>query len=157
MCAARPGTSTSEVDAAGRLTDDLGSSARRRYEVAVACRHVSHVSQVKRMNIKQMMLVAATACLLAGAAQADDKAANPQQNRMTACNQQATGKKGDERKAFMSACLSGKEVLAAPAAPPVDKSKMTPGERMKACNQEATGKKGDERKAFMSQCLKKQA
>ena len=107
------------------------------------------------MNIKQMLLVSATACLLAGVVHADDKAANLQQNRMVTCNQQATGKKGDERKAFMSACLSGKEMPAAPAMPAMDKSKMTPGEHMKACNQEATGKKGDERKAFMSQCLKK--
>lgn len=107
------------------------------------------------MNIKQMILATATACLLASGVQADDKAASPQQNRMVTCNQQATGKKGDERKAFMSACLSGKAMPDAPAMPAMDKSKMTPGERMKACNQEATGKKGDERKAFMSQCLKK--
>ena len=32
---------------------------------------------------------------------------------MKACNTKAGGKKGDERKAFMSACLSGKD--AAPA------------------------------------------
>jgi hypothetical protein len=32
---------------------------------------------------------------------------------MSACNAQAAGKKGDERKAFMKGCLSAK-----PAAPP---------------------------------------
>lgn len=31
-----------------------------------------------------------------------------QQDRMKMCNQQATGKKGDERKAFMKSCLSTK-------------------------------------------------
>jgi hypothetical protein len=32
-------------------------------------------------------------------------AATEQQNKMTACNKEATGKKGDERKKFMSDCL----------------------------------------------------
>jgi len=32
-----------------------------------------------------------------------------QQNRMKECNQKAGEKKGEERKSFMSACLSGKE------------------------------------------------
>ena len=35
--------------------------------------------------------------------------ANAQQERMKECNTKAEGKKGDERKAFMSSCLSGKE------------------------------------------------
>lgn len=30
-----------------------------------------------------------------------------QQERMKSCSKQATGKKGDERKKFMSACLKG--------------------------------------------------
>ncbi len=34
--------------------------------------------------------------------------ANSQQTKMADCNKQATGKKGDERKAFMSSCLSNK-------------------------------------------------
>ena len=76
---------------------------------------------------------------------ADPPAPNSQQERMKACNTKAEGKKGDERKAFMSACLSGKDT--APA-------KMTQQEKMKACNVKAEGKKGDERKAFMSDCLK---
>lgn len=71
-------------------------------------------------------------------------AANTQQNRMSECNKQASGKQGDERKAFMSTCLSGK----APAA------KASPQQRMKECNQQAQGKKGAERKTFMSSCLK---
>jgi hypothetical protein len=54
-------------------------------------------------------------------------AANPQQERMKECNVKAEGKKGDERKAFMSTCLSGKE-------PPV---KMTQQEKMTACNKKA--------------------
>jgi hypothetical protein len=63
---------------------------------------------------------------------------------MKACNQKAADMKGDERKKFMSDCLSGKE----PA------PKMTQQEKMSACNKKAGDKKGDERKAFMSECLK---
>lgn len=76
-----------------------------------------------------------------GAAQAQEKAATPQQNKMAMCNKDAADKKGDERKAFMKSCLSAK--------------KMTQQDKMKSCNVEAAGKKGDERKAFMSECLKK--
>lgn len=35
------------------------------------------------------------------------KAVTPQQQRMKDCNTQATGKHGDERRAFMSTCLKG--------------------------------------------------
>ena len=35
-------------------------------------------------------------------------AGNPQQNKMATCNKEATGKKGDERKQFMSECLKAK-------------------------------------------------
>jgi psiF repeat len=72
-------------------------------------------------------------------------AANAQQNKMVSCNKDATGKKGDERKAFMKECLSNKPLVAAPA--PTQQQKMV------TCNKDATGKKGDERKAFMKQCL----
>jgi len=71
-------------------------------------------------------------------------AANSQQEKMKACNAQAAGKKGDDRKAFMKQCLSAGGA-AAPA--------MTQQELMKACNVQAADKKGDDRKAFMKQCL----
>jgi hypothetical protein len=87
-------------------------------------------------------LALAGALLLPTAALAQDKAApNPQQERMKSCNQQAEGKTGDDRKKFMSACLSG------------EAPKMTQQERMTACNKKAAGMKGDERKSFMSSCL----
>ncbi len=87
----------------------------------------------------------AVAVVPAGAADGKaDKEPTAQQVRMKECNQKAGNMKGDERKAFMSSCLSGKE---APA-------KMTQQERMKVCNQKAGGMKGDERKKFMSECLK---
>ena len=71
------------------------------------------------------------------------KAPTQQQSRMATCNKDATGMKGDERKAFMKTCLSNK-----PA---------TQQDKMKTCNADAKAKtlKGDERKAFMSECLKK--
>ncbi len=77
-----------------------------------------------------------------------------QQERMKSCNKDAKAKalKGDERKAFMKSCLSGKAVSA-----PAVATKMTQQDKMKACNKDATAKalKGDERKKFMNDCLKK--
>ena len=49
--------------------------------------------------------LAAFASLAAPAFAAD----HPQQTRMKDCNVKAKGKKGDERRQFMSACLSGKD------------------------------------------------
>ena len=93
------------------------------------------------------LMAAATLALSLGAVPTAASAKTAQQEKMSTCNTQATGKKGDERKAFMKDCLSAQP--AAPAKP------MTQQEKMTACNKDATGKKGDERKAFMSECLKK--
>ena len=76
--------------------------------------------------------------------------AGAQQEKMKACNEEAGKKelKGDERKTFMSSCLSAKPVK--------EGSKGTAQqEKMKSCNKEAgeKGLKGDERKKFMSTCL----
>jgi hypothetical protein len=73
-----------------------------------------------------------------------------QQQKMTDCNKEASAKdlKGDERKTFMSSCLSNKP----PAATTSSNSQQ---QKMKDCNAQATAKnlKGDERKTFMSTCL----
>lgn len=45
------------------------------------------------------------AILLACATLALGAQATPQQDKMKTCNAEAKGKKGDERKAFMSECL----------------------------------------------------
>ncbi len=95
---------------------------------------------------KLLTFIALGACLCFGAAQAQDKAAaaapTAQQSKMTACNKDAAGMKGDERKTFMKTCLS--------AAKP-----MTQQDKMKSCNADTKAKtlKGDERKAFMKSCL----
>jgi len=79
-----------------------------------------------------------------------------QQEKMKACNTDATAKslKGDERKKFMSECLSAKAPAAAPAT--AEKKPTPQQEKMKSCNADATAKnlKGDEREKFMSTCLK---
>jgi len=46
---------------------------------------------------------------------------HPQQTRMKDCNVKAKGKKGDERRQFMSACLSGKDGTPKKAALPAVK------------------------------------
>ncbi|KAG8154181.1 PsiF family protein [Burkholderia catarinensis] len=93
--------------------------------------------------MKIQSLVAAV--LLGGMLASPAFAANSQQDKMKACNTQASGKTGDERKAFMKDCLSAK-----PA------KKMTQQEKMKACNTQASNKKGDDRKTFMKSCLSSQ-
>lgn len=106
-----------------------------------------------------MFIFVASAAFAAQATAPGKKAASPaqlaQQEKMKNCNKEAKEKalKGDERKAFMKKCLSGKtsSAPATTAAPP------TQQEKMKACNKDAKDKalKGDERKKFMSDCLKK--
>ena len=93
--------------------------------------------------MKPLLSLAALGLALAcGVAHAEDKARTPQQNKMAMCNKEATGKSGDERRAFMKTCLSAGKSDAQQA-------------KAKACNADATGKKGAERKAFLDECLKK--
>lgn len=91
------------------------------------------------------LLLAACLTLPLAALAAEEKKMTAQQSKMGACNKEATAKNlaGDERKKFMSECLSAK-----PMASQQDK--------MKSCNKDASAKnlKGDERKKFMSDCLK---
>jgi len=81
---------------------------------------------------------------------ADDKAPTGQQGKMKTCNADAKTKelKGDERKKFMSECLSAK-------AAPAEDGKTAQQSKMKTCNADAKTKelKGDERKKFMKECL----
>ena len=89
-------------------------------------------------------------------ATAPAKTHTAQQQRMVDCNKQATGKKGAERKTFMSTCLKAGSTAAAatPAAAP--SAKQAQQDKMKTCNATAKTKalKGAERKSFMSTCLK---
>ncbi len=95
---------------------------------------------------------AGTAPAASHSMQAPAKVRTAQQQRMADCNKEATGKKGAERKAFMSSCLKGKS--AAPSA--MSSAKSAQQEKMKACNAEAKSKamKGAARKTFMTGCLK---
>ena len=121
-----------------------------------------------------MFIFVASVAFAAPATATGKKAASSaqlaQQEKMKTCNKEAKEKalKGDERKAFMKKCLSGKTsgapatTTVAPAtttAPPPATAAVPPTqqEKMKACNKDAKDKalKGDERKKFMSDCLKK--
>jgi len=92
--------------------------------------------------MKKSMIVLALSLAAASltAQAADEKKPTAQQEKMAQCNKEAGDMKGDERKAFMSKCLSAKEP--------------TQQEQMAQYNKEAGDMKGDERKAFMSKCLK---
>jgi hypothetical protein len=84
------------------------------------------------------------ACAFAAAAPAfaaDTTAApNAQQEKMKACNAKAEGKTGDDRKKFMSSCLSAKPAKA--------ESKMS------MCNKQTAGLSGDARSKAQSECMK---
>ena len=58
--------------------------------------------------MKKLIALAALGAFAVGASPAF-AADHPQQTRMKDCNVKAKGKKGDERKQFMSSCLSGKD------------------------------------------------
>ena len=97
-----------------------------------------------------LLTVLATGLLSLPAFAQDKDKPTPQQQKMKSCNAQASkkGMKGEERKAFMSDCLSadGKK----------DDQKMTAQQqKMKNCNAQASKKdmKGDDRQAFMKKCL----
>jgi hypothetical protein len=92
--------------------------------------------------IKRLVFATCMALALPFAAQAE----TAQQQKMSVCNKQAGEKalKGDDRKKFMSECLSA------------DNKPVTQQDKMTACNKTAGEKalKGDDRKKFMSDCLK---
>jgi hypothetical protein len=96
------------------------------------------------------LIAAISLSLLALPAYAQEKkepsaAQKKQQERMKDCNAKAEGKKGDDRKKFMSECLKD---------PGPSTAQKKQQDRMKECNAKAEGKKGDDRKKFMSSCLK---
>ncbi len=91
------------------------------------------------------LLAIAAAVMFASAAPAfaaDAKTTNSQNTKMTECNAKAGDKKGDERKAFMSSCLSNKP------------AKTSQSEKMSACNKKTAGLKGEERNKAQSECMK---
>ena len=77
-----------------------------------------------------------------------------QQARFKDCTQQAQGRKGDDRKQFMSACLRVERVASADTS---GGKRPAQANKMSSCSKEAAGKqlKGAERKQFMSACLSK--
>jgi hypothetical protein len=91
------------------------------------------------------LIAVALGAVVALAALPASAADNAQQDKMKTCNTKAGAMKGDDRKEFMKACLSGDEAT---------QTKLTAQqEKMKTCNQKATGMNGDSRKAFMKTCL----
>ena len=92
-------------------------------------------------TLRSILSALTAAALLAGPALAKS---NP---KMAECTKQSAGMKGDERKKFMSECLSGGGSSAKALTPQQQK--------MKDCNAQAKGMKGKERKDFMKSCLSK--
>jgi len=95
------------------------------------------------------VLAAAALALTGVAAHAKEKTA--QQEKMAACNKEADGKKGDERKAFMKTCLAAKPAAAAAsAAAPAAESGAAA-----ACEAKAAEKKlhGAAKTSFTKKCV----
>lgn len=93
--------------------------------------------------MKKCALLIAAVLLAASAYAQEKKEPTTQQALMSTCNAEATAKgvRGEDRKKFMSTCLSD--------------GRKRQNEKMKACNTDAKDKKGEERKKFMSDCLKR--
>jgi hypothetical protein len=92
----------------------------------------------------RVLVIVGMVLVLTGSAQAADKTLTPQQEKMAACSKANKGKKGDDYKQAMSACMT-----AGAAKPP------TQQEKMAACSKANKGKKGDDYKKAMSDCLAK--
>jgi hypothetical protein len=101
---------------------------------------MSRIVQIAALGVFTMSVVAGFSTVaFAGA----------QQERMKTCNQEAgkNGLRGEERKKFMSSCLSGRATQAEP-------HRASEQGKMKECDREAKDLSGDERKKFLSECLK---
>lgn len=94
---------------------------------------------------RNIALVAASLFALAAAPVA---MASPQTDKMKSCNAEAKDKKGDERKAFMKTCLSGKSADASPAAAAC---------ATKAVSKDGKPLAGAAKAAFMKKCEKEAA
>jgi psiF repeat len=76
------------------------------------------------------------------------KTLTPSQQHMADCSHQNAGKKGDDYKNAVSACMKG-DTAAAPT------KTLTPSQqRMADCNHQNAGKKGDDYKNAVSACMK---
>lgn len=122
---------------------------------AVDCPEVALITtKTLRETTMNKLLVLIMVSLFVGVAYAADTKdttaatatkANPQQEKMKACNQKAGDKKGDERQAFMKTCLSAK---AEPAKAEPPKSKMA------MCNEKTKGMTKADADKTRSECMK---
>ena len=106
------------------------------------------------MSMSLRLLAISAAFAFAGAAfaatpqastTAPAKTLTPSQQHMADCSHQNAGKKGDDYKNAVSACMKGDT---APA------KKLTSQQRMADCSHQNAGKKGDDYKNAVSACMK---
>ena len=84
---------------------------KTRYTIALAAlfaAFAAHAADPVAGPVKPAATTPAVSAPAVAVAAAPKPAAISQQDRMRACNKQATGKKGAERKTFMKTCLSAK-------------------------------------------------
>ena len=100
--------------------------------------------------MRTLVMAVVIGFVFVGAGHAAGKPQTPQQQKMAACAKENKGKKGDEYKQAMSACMKS-DGAAAPGAA----AEPTQQQKMSACAKANKGKKGDEYKQAMSACLAK--
>jgi len=119
--------------------------------------------------MKSSIIAMSVAALLAfGVASAADPAAAPapakaktaQQQKMSDCAKANKGKKGDDYKKSVSACMKGSSASTLPPAPPTTpptatKDKGAQQQKMADCAKANKGKTGDDYKSAMSACMTK--
>ena len=98
--------------------------------------------------MKKLLTFALLSMFACGAYAADDKAAattNSQQNKMTACQAQATEKKLESkaRQDYVNNCLKAKPV-----------AETQPESKMAMCNKKTAGMNKDDRAKAQSECMK---
>jgi hypothetical protein len=90
--------------------------------------------------MRQLLALTLLSLFVCGGAYAADAKMTPQQEKMKTCNDQATDKKGDDRKAFMKTCLSAKAEK--------------PKSKMAMCNEKTKGMTKDDASKARSDCMK---
>jgi hypothetical protein len=121
-------------------------------------------SSIIAMSIAAMLAFGIANAATPAATPAPAKAKTAQQQKMSDCAKANKGKKGDDYKNSVSACMKGSSAATPAATPPAapattpptaTKDKGAQQQKMADCAKANKGKKGDDYKNAMNSCLKK--
>lgn len=121
-------------------------------------------SSIIAMSVAAMLAFGIANAADPAAAPAPAKAKTAQQQKMSDCAKANKGKKGDDYKKSVSACMKGSSAATPVATPPpapattpptATKDKGAQQQKMADCAKANKGKTGDDYKSAMSACMKK--